>query len=430
MNTQPTFLRRGLALTLSFLFFIIPLVYAWFYIPWIPVTLADIFPQLGGFEKVKVLFFLWLLPLAVLFFLAILITNTLEQFRDSKKMKLFFFPKYKLIGIFIIWSILSYIVNQDINPYFLLGNAEKFHGWYLYQGFLMFGIMISASSREEQKKYLNISLISGGIVCLYALFQKLWLDPIQSLYSSRLDETRIFSTLGNPNYLAGYILMLMPLSLFLAHSRKILWWGLFGFFTLILFWTKSLFGIGVFIGYLSYLILYRLAPLKQQTRHIITFSTVVFVIIVSGYIIIQYGHQIIEIQKIKGFIARYFLWETGIHTLFGDIRNTLFGYGPDGFLPVSEIFRSPELAIFEDAKFRIDRSHNVWIDFLIHFGIPVGGFIIYWIFSQWKRLPLSHKEVLVLFSIFFFFNIPVLVHFILLLQILIVSKESPKPLKM
>gem|GEM_PF-5755493 len=33
------------------------------------------------------------------------------------------------------------------------------------------------------------------MVCLYALFQKLGLDPIQSLYSSRLDATRIFGTL-------------------------------------------------------------------------------------------------------------------------------------------------------------------------------------------------------------------------------------------
>lgn len=144
------------------------------------------------------------------------------------------------------------------------------------------------------------------------------------------------------------------------------------------------------------------------------------------YIITQYGEQILEIQKIKGFIARYFLWETGIRALFGDIRNTLFGYGPDGFLPVSEIFRSRELSIFEDPAFRIDRSHNVWIDILLHFGIPMGGFLIYSIFYPWKQLPISHKETLILFSIFFFFNIPVLVHFILLLQILILAKETEK----
>ncbi|MEI6711586.1 MAG: hypothetical protein WCK88_05360 [bacterium] len=127
-----------------------------------------------------------------------------------------------LISLFFGWSILSYLINQDINPYFWFGNMEKFHGWYLYLGLLMLGIILSSSERAEQRKYLSISLISGGVVCLYALFQKMGLDPLASSYSSRLDATRIFSTLGNPNYLAGYVLMLMPLSLFLAQSRKIL----------------------------------------------------------------------------------------------------------------------------------------------------------------------------------------------------------------
>ena len=194
-----------------------------------------------------------------------------------------------------------------------------------------------------------------------------------------------------------------------------------------LFGTKSLFGIGVLVVYLFYILLYKYLPIKQVTRHIILASALGIIIIISGYVLTKYGEQILEVQKIKGFIARYFLWETGIRALlFGDIRNTLFGYGPDGFLRISEVFRSPQLAIFEDPAFRIDRSHNVWIDLCIHFGIPMGGFIMYSIFSQWKKLPLSHQEVLVLFSIFFFFNIPVLVHFILLLQILILAKEPEK----
>ncbi len=138
----------------------------------------------------------------------------------------------------------------------------------------------------------------------------------------------------------------------------------------------------------------------------------------------RYGDQILEIQKIKGFIARYFLWDTGIRALFGDVRNTLFGYGPDGFLPISELFRHPALSVFEDPAYRIDRSHNVWIDLLLHGGVLFGGWILYTIFTQWKKLSIAHREVLVLFSIFFFFNIPVLVHYILLIQILTFSEKT------
>gem|GEM_PF-2634139 len=38
--------------------------------------------------------------------------------------------------------------------------------------------------------------------------------------------------------------------------------------------------------------------------------------VIGEYTLAHYGEQILEIQKIKGFIARYFLWETGIHTIF------------------------------------------------------------------------------------------------------------------
>jgi len=190
--------------------------------------------------------------------------------------------------------------------------------------------------------------------------------------------------------------------------------------------TKSLIGIGILIGYLSYILLYKYLPVQQKTRHIILLSTIGILVVMCGFLITRYGEHIIAIQRIKGFIARYFLWETGIKALFGDIRNTLFGYGPDGFLPVSELFRSRELSIFEDPAFRIDRSHNVWIDIFLHFGIPMGGLIIYSVFSPWKKLPISHREALILFSIFFFFNIPVLVHFLLLLQILLITQEPEK----
>jgi len=110
------------------------------------VTLADIFPILGGFEKVKVLFFIILILLATIAFLGTKkITN----------------KHLMLLGIFLGWSLFSYLVNQDINPYFWFGNGEKWHGWYLYFGLLILGIILSVSSTKEQKKYLTLSLITG-----------------------------------------------------------------------------------------------------------------------------------------------------------------------------------------------------------------------------------------------------------------------------
>lgn len=414
MKSLQKLCQHFLHITLTILFFIIPLVYAWFYIPGISATLADIMPFLSGFEKVKVFFFLGLTTLAALFFLV------------SKKLTNNYL---KILGVFLVWTVVSYTINRNTNPYFWFGNEEKFHGWYLYLGLVFLGIMLSASTREEQKKYLKISLFSGFIVCIYATFQKMGMDPLSTAYTSRLDSTRIFGTLGNPNYLAGYILMLLPLAFAYLRSRRTIISAITVFLLImVLFWTKSFFGIGIFLVYLSYTLLYKYVPVTKQTRSIILYAALILLIWATGYGLYHYGERLLEIQKVKGFIARYFLWLTGINAIFWDMKNTLFGYGPDGFLPVSEIFRRPELSIFEDPAFRIDRSHNVWIDIIIHFGIPLGGLILYTISCQWKNLPLAHREVLVLFSIFFFFNIPVLVHFIILLQVLIISERPPEKL--
>ncbi len=127
----------------------------------------------------------------------------------------------------MVWTVFSYLVNREINPYFWFGNMEKFHGWYLYLSLLILWIILSTRTQKERKKYLVISFLSSGFVCLYALFQYLGWDPLAAAYSTRLDLSRVFSTLGNPNYLAGYALMLLPLvgeKVFSKTEKKYRFW--------------------------------------------------------------------------------------------------------------------------------------------------------------------------------------------------------------
>lgn len=104
----------------------------------------------------------------------------------------------------------------------------------------------------------------------------------------------------------------------------------------------------------------------------------------------------------------------------------LFGYGPDGFLAVSEHFRHPLLSVYEDPAYRIDRSHNVFLDFALHFGVPLLLTLLILLFKNLKYLSQSKKISLLLFGLYFSFNIPVLVHFLILL--LIVTSIQKKPL--
>lgn len=74
--------------------------------------------------------------------------------------------------------------------------------------------------------------------------------------------------------------------------------------------------------------------------------------------------------------------------------------------------------MYEDPAYRIDRSHNVFIDFALHFGVPLLGVILFLIIRAWKYLSIGQQLSLLFFALYFSFNIPVLVHFLLVIQIL------------
>lgn len=64
--------------------------------------------------------------------------------------------------------------------------------------------------------YLSAVLISGVAVSLYGLYQyKIGVAPLATWEDPSIENkgTRIYSTLGNPNLLAGYLLPMIPLSL-------------------------------------------------------------------------------------------------------------------------------------------------------------------------------------------------------------------------
>jgi len=82
------------------------------------------------------------------------------------------------------------------------------------------------------------------------------------------------------------------------------------------------------------------------------------------------------------------------------------------------------LSIYEDPAYRIDRSHNVFIDFALHFGVPALAAVLFFSIRHIRHLSHGKKVALLLFVLYFSFNIPVLIHFLLLLQIMTSHEEK------
>jgi len=92
---------------------------------------------------------------------------------------------------------------------------------YIVNYFLLTSVMSKSPSRLI--KIIAAAILAGFVVSLYGLYQyKIGVAPLATWEDPLVESkgTRIYSTLGNPNLLAGYLIPLFPLSLALAVSNN------------------------------------------------------------------------------------------------------------------------------------------------------------------------------------------------------------------
>ncbi len=104
----------------------------------------------------------------------------------------------------------------------------------------------TTEARSWFMRLIHTILITASGVAIYGVLEHfgidkhLWVQDVQN---------RVFSTLGQPNWLAAYLLAVIPLAfaLFAAGKRRIIWGGVSVLFFLTLLWTRSRSGLMAFL---------------------------------------------------------------------------------------------------------------------------------------------------------------------------------------
>jgi len=122
--------------------------------------------------------------------------------------------------LFLISQIICTFTSIDVYTSFY-GYVSRLNGGLLsiISYCLLFWCLLPYLDEKFKQKIINFSLISGISVALYGILehfgidQRLWVQDVQS---------RVFSTLGQPNWLAAYLCILLPFSIykFLKSSNK------------------------------------------------------------------------------------------------------------------------------------------------------------------------------------------------------------------
>ncbi|MCK4666758.1 O-antigen ligase family protein, partial [Candidatus Dependentiae bacterium] len=183
--------------------------------------------------------------------------------------------EFKFLRLPVMLPFMIYVIFTFVSITWAWGRYEAFYE-FIYRmtgGFLVFLIFVNIINSEKKLHILfYIIILTGVLVSIYGIPQSFGVEILQPVKNWQSPfGTRVMSTLGNPNFAAGYLLGVLPLSLslFLFSKRRTTFFRIpykfiFGVTSVIILWcliatqtrgalVSMLFGIVLFISIYFYI---------------------------------------------------------------------------------------------------------------------------------------------------------------------------------
>jgi len=329
----------------------------------------------GNFEFSKALYFnVFSAVIFTVFFLEyIIIWKHMLQIRQSEKLW--------LIAAILVLCISTYF---SFSPFIsLIWDLEKWHTSLLYINLI--GIYIVFRHIKNTSSLIYAFILSWMLASAIAL---------KELYYPSFDYGALWNralwTLWHPNYLSGYLLLLLPftfcsLSPFPKGRIQVgikIWIALLFLTTIIL--CKSLIALFLAIAYVIFLwgrknMIFFPFPLRRG----LGWGVILGLTVLAAFVLIKYFPE-----KLHSLISRWYLWETTLAIIFSDIKILILWAGPETLPYYFNSFKVPELYIFENFWYSADRPHNFFLNIFYHFGLLwvwVFLYLLYKLFSLYQR---------------------------------------------
>ena len=340
-----------------------------------PIFFALFLKTNNAFELNKIILF----KILVLILLLLTVIKIIINFNKNILKNLFsniMLNKYLfIILLFLIVLCLSTIFSIDPQTSFN-GLYTRQEGLVSYLFYFLFFILliINVKNNKQIKKIINISVFSSLVVCTYGLIQANGNDPFIWIESTKI---RITSTLGQPNMLASYLLLVIPLNIYLLISNKKLVLKIIYFIILIsqllcLFFTYSISG---FVGFIFGIIIVGIFYLyfnKIKFKKNIKYLT--FLILFFGLLIINFQNNSVLKSKLNNLFnpkagstsARIDFWKASSKAIS---KKPLLGYGLETQGDVLVEYYDKSWGIHSNVNTVPNRTHNLFLDILLTSGI-------------------------------------------------------------
>ncbi len=300
----------------------------------------------------------------------------------------------------------GYFILVVVSMFFSLDPAVSLLGSkYRYDGFIAFVLynfsyLIARNAKNVEKVMFPLITGTSMIVAFYGILQFYNIDPIPADLYALQWTNKAFATMGNPNFLGSYLVLSIPIPLYLYFykGRKL---GLFAynflFLGLLTTQTRGAW-IGAFLSLIAFLILHKVSrgfTRSEIKKVIIVFSSSLAIIAFFAFtsnnlFMVRFLSVFVDFSKIvkreedaaMGGSMRIYVWGKVIELIK---MRPLFGYGLDTmYIAMNTYFRGEIISDF--GKYvNWDKSHNEYLNIAVSSGLLSLGAYLGFIFLSLKK---------------------------------------------
>ncbi len=298
-------------------------------------------------------------------------------------------PTLLLAIVYILTTITSIAPRLS-----LWGSYHRMQGTYTTLSYIVifFVILHSLRHRRQLHRLITVILLTSLPISLYGLMQHYGLDPIAWSNVGASVTVRAISTMGNPIFVAAYLIMVVPLTIgrlmqlssaIRRGKRVASLYALSGCYACLLviqllciLFTQSR---GPLLGLLGGTFFFFLLWAASRGKKGFTLAILGAAIILGLFLItlnrpdtpFESIRKMPYLGRLSGILdletrtarQRMLAWEGAVNLITADPRRALIGHGPETMIAALSHYLPPALASLKPGE-TFDRSHNETLDIL------------------------------------------------------------------
>ncbi|MEI6835987.1 MAG: O-antigen ligase family protein [Candidatus Falkowbacteria bacterium] len=316
---------------------------------------------------------------------------------------------FRLLPFLILFGflVLSLVFSTDlVSSWF--GSYDRHEGLVSWLFYGLWAILIalhleSGSETEKNQKIRRLLAVASGssfLVSVYAILQVFGWD-FMTWSESPAFTGRAVSFLGQPNYLACWLIIVLPLSAYLFQTAKnnlgrFIWGVSFivGLGGLLATGSRAAFLVFLIVSILWSLWFLASQKILSQRKIALIFLSGLTAVVLFGIFLAFSNHsrfeEFTDIKKGSAYV-RLELWQSGFQAY---LKKPFLGYGLENQTEAYAPYYKIDWAIYARPNTYSDRAHNLILDTLLTgglFGLMVLVYFLWWVYNNLFK-ALRNKE--------------------------------------